>query len=433
MQTFASASTRELAALVVLLAMAAATPVSGQQPAQQAPQQPSQQTPASSSNQDEANQQLLERVQELEKEVQQLKAQPPAAAPVPPPPPEPAPQMEPPTVNEVAPRLKFTVFGDVGAQSYSHIPDTFLFGSLDLFMTARLSDKVSALGEVLFISESDNSIGLDVERLLLRYRQNEYLSVAAGRYHTWVGYYNSAFNKGEYLETAVDRPFFYGFDDTGGFLPMQDIGITATGKIPSGKLGLNWVFEVGNGRDWGLNVEPAQNNQDVNNSKAINGGLYVRPDYFSGLQAGFSFRHDNLSIPGQSVAETIAVAHVVFSNVKYEILNEGVLVRHVEPTGPIFRTSCFYSQWSRAFGALRPYFRYQYFNAPSNDPVWVYAGPNDYAPLDHTAFVGRLQGPSAGVRYDFTEHSALKLQYDRYDLRGLADVNGLNAQVAFTF
>lgn len=424
MQTFASASTKPLVALGVLLCLAATTPVSAQQS--------SQQTPAPASSQDEANQQLLQRVQELEKEVQQLKAQPPAA-PAPQPPPEPPPQIEAPSVNEVAPRLKFTVFGDVGAQSYSHIPDTFLFGSLDLFMTARLSDKVSALGEVLFISEEDNSIGLDVERLLLRYRQNDYFNVAVGRYHTWVGYYNTAFNKGEYLETAVDRPFFYQFDDTGGFLPMQDVGITATGKIPSGKLGLNWVLEAGNGRDWGVNVEPAQNNQDVNNSKAVNGGLYVRPERLSGLQAGFSFRHDNLSIPGPPVAETIATAHVVFTNVKYEILNEGVLVRHVEPTGPIFRTSCFYTQISRSFKSVRPYFRYQYFNAPSNDPVWVFANPNGFAPVGDNSFIGRLQGPSVGLRYDFTEHSALKLQYDRYDFRGLADVNGLNAQVAFTF
>jgi hypothetical protein len=420
MQTYPSASVKALKAQVVLLCVAFAMPVWAQQPS----------NPPTS--QDEVNQQLQQRVQELEKEVQQLKAQPPAAAPAPAPP-EPPPQIEAPAVNEVAPRLKLTVFGDVGAQSYSHDPDTFLLGSLDLFMAARLSDKVSALGEVLFIAQSDNSIGVDVERLLLRYRQNDYFSIAAGRYHSWVGYYNTAFNKGEFLETAVDRPFFYQFDDTGGFLPMQDVGITATGKIPSGKLGLNWVLEAGNGRAWGSDAEPAQNNQDANNSKSINGGLYMRPERFSGLQAGFSLRHDNLTIPGPPVAETIATAHVVFTNVKYEILNEGVLVRHVEPTGPVFSTSCFYTQFSRSFKSVRPYFRYQYFNAPSNDPVFIYASPNQYAPLNATGFVGRLMGPSLGLRYDFTEHSALKAQYDRYDFRGLQDVNGLNAQLAFTF
>ena len=41
--------------------------------------------------------------------------------------------------------------------------------------------------------------------------------------------------------------------------------------------------------------------------------------------------------------------------------------------------------------------------------------------------------PSIGVRYDFTQHSALKLQFDRYDMRGLQDANKLTSQVAFTF
>lgn len=384
-------------------------------------------------SQDEINKQLLQRLQDLEKEVKQLKAQAAAPPVAPAAAPEPPRAVEALPVNEIAPRLKLNVFGDVGAQLYNHTPDTFLFGSLDLFMTARLSDKVSTLGEVLFIAQNNNSIELDVERLLLRYRQSDYLTAAIGRYHSWVGYYNSAFNYGEFLETTTDRPFVYAFDDQGGVLPMQEVGVTLTGKIPSGKMGLHYVVEAGNGRAWGPGVEAAQNNQDANNRKSINGGLFLRPEAIFGLQLGFSVRYDNLSIPGPAVGETIATVHGVFVKSNYEILNEGVLVRHVEPTGPVFNTSAFYTQFSRRFRACRPYFRYQYFNADDHDPVYRYAGPNDYAPQYVNAFVGRLNGPSAGIRYDFTEHSALKLQYDRISERGLPTVNGLTSQIAFTF
>jgi hypothetical protein len=393
---------------------------------------------ATAAGPDAANQQLLRRIDELEAKVKQLEEKQAAPAPVavaPAPAPEPPPpEVDMPTVNEVAPRLKMIVFGDVGAQGYTHVPDTFEFGSLDLFMHARLSDRVSVLGEVLFIAAADNSIDLDIERLLLQYRQSDYLTASIGRYHTWVGYYNTAFNKGEFLETTTDRPFMYSFDDQGGVLPMQEVGVNVTGKIPSGKLGLNYVAEVGNGRAWGPDSEPAQNNQDANNSKSINGGLFMRPDKLSGLQLGFSVRYDQLSVPGPpTVHETIATTHAVFVNGNYEILNEAALVRHVEPGGPVFETSAFYTQFSRAFKAFRPYFRYQYFNAPSDDPVYIYASPNAYAPLDVTTFVGRLNGPSLGLRYDFTEHSALKVQYDRFSLRGLDSENGLTTQVAFTF
>jgi hypothetical protein len=390
-----------------------------------------QQTTNDASSQSDTDQQLQQRIKDLEVKVKELEDKPAPPAPVPPPAPEPT--IDAPVVNEVAPRLHLNVFGDVGAQVFNHVPDTFEFGSLDLFMTARLSDKVSTLGEVLFIAQSDNSIGVDVERLLLIYRQSDYFAVSAGRYHTWVGYYNTAFNKGEFLETTTDRPFMYAFDDAGGVLPMQDVGVNVTGKIPSGNVGLNYVVELGNGRAWGLNAEPAQNNQDANNSKSINGGLFIRPEQISGLQIGFSVRHDNLTVPGPAVSETIATVHAVYINSKYEILNEGAFISHVEPTGPVYNTTGFYTQLSRAFHAYRPYFRYQYFNAPSNDPAYVYASPNTYAPLDVTTFVGRLNGPSAGIRYDFTAHSAFKLQYDRFSLRDLPTENGLTAQIAFTF
>jgi hypothetical protein len=101
--------------------------------------------------------------------------------------------------------------------------------------------------------------------------------------------------------------------------------------------------------------------------------------------------------------------------------------------GPVSNTDAFYTQISRRFKALRPYFRYQYFNAPSNDPVYQYSSGNDYAPLGVSTFIGRINGPSAGIRYDFTDYSALKIQYDRFSLRDLPTENGLTAQVAFTF
>jgi hypothetical protein len=392
---------------------------------------------------DEVTRQLLQRVNELEAKVKQLEEKQSAPAPavvsapiaatVVPPAPELPPEVEMPTVNEVAPRLKMVIFGDVGAQGYTHVPDTFEFGSLDLFMRARLSDRVSALAEVLFTAENDNSISPDVERLLLIYRQSDYFTASIGRMHTWVGYYNTAFNKGEFLETTADRPFMYAFDDEGGVLPMQDVGVNLTGKIPSGKLGLNYVVEAGNGRDWYPADEPAQNNQDRNNSKAINGGLFMRPDKFSGLQLGFSIRHDNLTLPGPAVGETIVTAHAVFINSNCEILNEAAFVRHSAANGELADTGAFYTQFSRRFHALRPYFRYQYFNAPSDDPAYINARPNAYVPLNVLTFVGRLNGPSLGLRWDFTEHSALKFQYDRFSLRGLDSENGLTTQVAFTF
>jgi hypothetical protein len=269
-------------------------------------------------------------------------------------------------------------------------------------------------------------VAIDIERLLLKYRQDDYFTASIGRIHTAIGYYNTAFHRGDYFQTAVTRPTMYEFDDQGGFLPLQDLGITLDGRLPSGKLGLGYVFEVTNGRAYGANVEPAQNNSDGNNAKAVNFGLSTRPELVPGLVVGFSFRHDKLSdVNNLGVSEIIPVIYAVYANSTYEWLNEGMLVRHALPAGARYRTPGFYSQFSRRFGPYRPYFRYSYVNAPANDPI--YGNPAEFP------VVGRINGPTVGLRYDFTEHSAFKLQYDREDSRGAAPTNGGAAQFAFTF
>jgi hypothetical protein len=209
-------------------------------------------------------------------------------------------------------------------------------------------------------------------------------------------------------------------------MPMQDLGVVLSGKIPSGKLGLKYVFEVTNGRAYGANVQPAQNSSDGNNSKAVNINVSAKPDWGHGLDMGFSVRHDYLSdVNNLHVSETIPVIYVVYTDSKYEFLNEGTLIRHALPGGSVFNTAAFYTQISRGFGRYRPYFRYSYVNAPENDPI--------YGNETEMPEVGRVNGPTAGLRYDFTEHSAFKLEYTREGMDGEKSTNGLDAQFAFTF
>ncbi len=398
-----------------------------------APLVQAQDAPAS---QDDANKQLLERVRELEAKVKQLEekeaasapAPAPAAAPAPAPAPEPAPAMEQPQVNAVADRLKLLLFGDTGYQTGHFYGPTssFEFGEFDMFATARLTDHVSVLGEVLYTASSTNSISLDIERLTLKYHQNDYFNATIGRIHTAIGYYNTAFNRGDYFQTATGRPTMFEFDDQGGFLPLQDLGIVIDGQLPSGKLGLGYVFEVTNGRVYGADVQPAQNSSDANSSKAVNFGLSAKPEKIPGLIVGFSYRHDYLSDAlNLHISETIPVVYVVYKNSKFEWLNEAMYVTHKLPGGASFHTPGFYSQISRKFGHYQPYFRYDYVNAPADDPIY---GNDVELPV-----VGRINGPTAGIRWDFTRFTALKFQFVREGERGDKSTNGGNAQFDFTF
>ena len=336
--------------------------------------------------------------------------------------------------------LRVRGFGDVTLHGDNYHPrggpgdnTAFTLGQLNLFVTSDISDKFKFLGEIVFEAGPDNiygvqrgtanSFGVDVERYLLTYSQNEYFNLSAGRYHTAIGYYNTAYHHSTWLQTTTGRPLMFAFEDQGGILPIHNVGVEAYGGIPSGSLGLHYVAEVGNGRESRspLTEEPVQNIIAESNHKAVNFALFARPASIPGLQVGFSAYRDKL-LPNTlpvSVGETILAAHAIYSTNTFEWLNEALVVKHTPDGGHSYDTPAWYTQISKRFGAYRPYFRYQYINASPNEPIF----PD----------IGLRAGPSAGLRYDASDSVALKLQYDFLSLRNQPSVQGLQAQVGFTF
>jgi hypothetical protein len=410
---------------------------------------------------------LLDRIDRLETRVKQLEdervqaskqtAATPTTAPTPTPTPAATPtaaattqtaavpQTSPPQEDQMEPAermdlsetlLRIRGFGDVtfhGATDHGSTT-SFSLGQLDLFVTSDLSENFNFLSEIVFeaenkqqfgvsTGEAPNGFGVDVERLLLQYSPNEHLNVALGRYHTAIGYYNTAYHHSTWLQTTLGRPFLFNFEDEGGILPVHNVGVSVSGLISPPSIGLHYVAEIGNGRRsrTTLGDEPVQNVIDENNHKSVNFAVFFRPEAIHGLQAGFSVYRDLLTPIGKPpVGETILDAHAVWILPKFEWLNEAVLVRHhLEGTNLTFNTPAFYSQISRQYGSYRPYFRYEYLNAPNNEPIF----PE----------VGLRTGPSVGVRYDANESVALKLQYDFTAFREQPSSNALGLQVGFTF
>jgi hypothetical protein len=332
--------------------------------------------------------------------------------------------------------LRIRGFGDVTLHGDTQKGDTtsFSLGELDLFVTSDVSERFRFTSEIVFesgpdnylgvIQDQENVFGVDIERYLMQYSYNDYLNIAAGRGHTSIGYYNTAYHHSTWLQTTIDRPFLFAFEDSGGILPIHNVGVTAFGRIPTGgSLGLHYVAELGNGREsrYPLVAEPVQNEISDVNHKAFNLAVFARPEAVRGLQTGFSVYHDLLA-PANAprIGETILAAHAVLIRPKYEWLNEVLLDRHAPIGSPtVFHTVAFYTQASRQFGLYRPYFRYQYMNVPRNEPVF--------------SDVGLRYGPSVGLRYDASESVALKFQYDYTSLRNQPPVKGLNLQLGFTF
>lgn len=300
---------------------------------------------------------------------------------------------------------------------------SFRTGEFDLFVTSQLSDSLSFLSEMVFSTDPTNNFGVDLERYQLTYRPIKYFEISAGRYHTAIGYYNTAYHHGTWFSTATGRPFMYYFEDSGGPLPVHEVGLTTTGYVPSGKFNIHWIAEIGNGRaDAGsLFGDGVENFASDRNRKDINFALFTRPEWIPGLQAGASFLTGDLAPAGlPRVNQTVSSAYVVFIDSKWEFLNEAVLLHHqVTDGGRSYNSPLGYTQLAYRINKYRPYFRFQEVNIPNNDPV--------------SPFTGRYEGPSAGIRMDFFDYAALKIQYNRVYLRNAATQNGLEAALAFTF
>lgn len=212
------------------------------------------------------------------------------------------------------------------------------------------------------------------------------------------------------------------FATDGGPLPTQAVGVSLTGQVPSGAVGLNYTAEYGSSDT----VRPDLNGvtlDDEHNSNHVNVGLFVRPDPIPGLQIGTSIYHDQISDtargPTVRLGQTIANLHVVYDGHGVEFLNEGFLIRHAYRGSPlVYNMPAFYSQISRQFGHIRPFFRYQYINA------------NPGSVLED---ISLRHGPSFGARYDFSDNIAFKTQLDHTLRKGQPDLNGLHLQLAFAF
>jgi hypothetical protein len=363
---------------------------------------------------------LLQRMERLENEARDRSAPRPAPAP-----PEPEPEAEAEPVERF-PQLQFHGFSDVEFRlnNRSGEQDTFGLGQLDLFLSSRLSEDVSVLSELVVEAGDDNGFAFEIERLLFQYNVSEHFIIEAGRYHTELGYYNTTYHHGSWLQTAARRPLITEFEDEGGLLPIHNVGLYVHGRIPSGSLGLEYAVQVGNGRNYTADAEPVLNVADDNNDKAVGLTLKARPDWAPSWQAGVTLYHDRLTpdlLP--TTRQSILAGHLVYLTPKFEFLGEGLVIRHDSSGGSrAAHATAAYAQVARQFGKFRPYLRYQHQNGSGRDAIFALQG-----------LTGWLHGPSVGVRYDFTDRAAFKIQCDHFQREAARAINELTLQVGYTF
>jgi len=141
--------------------------------------------------------------------------------------------------------LDLGAFGDVKWSGSDKTGDTsaFAIGGLDFFARQQLTDNTTGFFEFVYENTGDSFV-LDVERYWIKREFNPMFSLAAGRFHAPLGYWNRNFHHGVLLQPSVSRPSFIDFEDgEAAILPMHMIGMMAEGRLGGG---FSYEASIGN-------------------------------------------------------------------------------------------------------------------------------------------------------------------------------------------
>lgn len=298
----------------------------------------------------------------------------------------------------------------------------FREGQFVLHFTSALAPRVSFFSE-LSLSAGRDEFKPEIERTILKLDANDYLRFSAGRYHTPINWWNTAYHHGQWLQTSVSRPEMTKFG--GAFIPVHFVGVLVEGSLPVA--GINWNYNAGTGNGRSSNPVRGGDADDVNNNRAWLANLALQPDRWYELHAGGAVYRDKLAADTDhgGALETIASGFVVWTRETPEILAEFAFVQHedvvtarTEDSQAWYVQAAYRLPWWQAHA--KPYVRFERVDVSAADAVFRNR-------------VSNLELWTLGLRYDLSSYVALKSEYRLLQTNAPEDVNALFVQASFAF
>ena len=310
-------------------------------------------------------------------------------------------------------------FGDLNyLTGDNQTTDGFTIGQAVAHIVAPIADRLTIFSEVSATAR-DSEYSLEIERLIARYDFNNRYTLSGGRYHSPIGYWNTAFHHGSWLQTSAGRPQMVKFGTP--LIPIHFVGLLFEGDVPT-DLGLSYSVGIGNGRH--SNIARSGDAGDVNSSRAWSASLDYQLSSNSAVKAGIGFYSDRVNPSGGvEVDEDIFSAYFALERETPEIIVEYI---HAEHDATMSSASgdmdSFYAQFAyRLSGdlqAFKPYVRIEEVDVEDNDPLLSGLG------LDY-------EGAIVGVRYDFAPSASLKFEYHREEFGNMGRESNFQVQVNF--
>lgn len=350
---------------------------------------------------------------------------PPTPAPAPAPTPAPTPTPTEPahvhTMDELSvpqSTLRFVInfFGDTSASVMSSSPHTaFTLGALGIRMLGTLSPSVDALAEFAIETTQDGPIA-DVEQVALRWRYGPG-TLTIGRSHTDLGFWNTAYHHGLWLQTPISRPHALRFEDDGGLAPVHWMGAhyMLQGSVGDGNGAL--VVGIANGR--GTIVDDIRVLDEVNEGKAALLKGRLRTSMF---EVGATVIYDQIAsapvtvrpaLPNRRIDEVIANAYFALRTESTILIAEGYMFAHTASTDS-WLTFAGYGLFGQAITSwLMPYAAIDVVRGAEEDPFF---SPDPMTPAaDLIEVIG-------GIRFDVSAWSAIKVEFRGTSVSGEPDL-----------
>ena len=311
--------------------------------------------------------------------------------------------IEPAVAQDPAKRVSLNIYGAVDFtlnRTNGMTNSFFTLGEQDFFVTSRLSDRVSFLGETVVRpdAKTGTTFGASIERAQLKYDYSATgnHSLLVGKMHSPVNYWNDVYHHGRLFFPTIDRPLVFSH-----FIPLHSMGVRLQGQN-LGSTNFGYDLMIGNGissTDFvkmgsNFSVTASAHVKPVEGMR-IQAGYYrdVIKNSFSGVHSGHS---QNQTIYRKPVDFNLYSLSFAYFKTGFELLSETVLnVTRTDSLGRATNFSSYLYVGKRLSDTSIPYVVADIINV-SDDELHV-------RHLDKL-FLG------VGFRYEFSPQMNLKVQ-----------------------
>lgn len=142
--------------------------------------------------------------------------------------------------------------------------------------------------------------GSHAERFQVGWLPNPDLAVWLGRYHNPVGFWNSEYHHGSYLQTSISRPAIVEFEHDGAILPIHLAGLLVEHTLNTARSSWQYAFALGAGPHFNKHLKAVDVFGSEDNSVKLVSSLRLlwHPDRNVDSQVGLFV--SGATIPGEA-------------------------------------------------------------------------------------------------------------------------------------